>query len=153
MVRTHNVLPLLPQALRKAATSAGYEVCLPTEPIIDHLYSLPPNRELEGCGHDPMVRDAAFYPCSPRMDSSHGAGGCRMSLCRVGAWGNMCSPKTLCTSRTALLTPGCLHRPGSCCPHGLCLHKSGVTPREVSGKRKACEAEILSHISWAVLQR
>lgn len=136
MARTHSALPLLPQALRTATASAGYEMCLPTEPIIYCLYSLPPNRGLKGCGHDLMVRDAAFYRCSPRMDSSRGAGGCRMSLCRVAAWGDMCSPKALCISRTALLTAEYFQRPWAWCPCGLCLHNSGVTPERSMGKEK-----------------
>lgn len=88
--------------------------------------------------------DAAFCPCSPRMDSSHGAGGCRAS-----PWGDGGCMGRCVLAQNTLHLRNVAHPLGATRGHGpgssaVCVCTNQGDSAEISGKRKTCEAEILS---------
>jgi len=71
------------------------------------------------------------------------------ALGTVGAWSNAHSPKTLCISRTALLTPRVLSEAVGLVPHQFVSAQTQSDSTEVSEKRKTSEAEIPSQRAQA----
>lgn len=80
----------------------------PHNPLLGHLL----HYFIKGCGCWPHGEGAAFCPCSPRMDLSHGTGGCGASLGRDGGCVKWC-----------VLTQNALHLQDSIA-HPLCTARA-----------------------------